>query len=89
MASHGDKDTPENVVQNYTMMYGIKPDIVLLGHRHTNGLKTVYDTKVIQSGCVSGTDEYTTSLRKSNKPEQTVSVIGDTGLICLYDIQLD
>ena len=89
MASHGDKDTPENVVQNYTMMYGIKPDIVLLGHRHTNGLKTVYDTKVIQSGCVSGTDEYTTSLRKSNKPEQTVSVIGDMGLICLYDIQLE
>lgn len=88
-ATHGHKDSPSNVVQNFTMMFGIKPDIVLLGHRHTNGLTTVYDTKVIESGCVSGTDQYAMSIRKTNKPEQTVSIIGDDGLICLYDIQLD
>ena len=88
-ASHGHKDRPSNVVQDFTMMFGIKPDIVLLGHRHTNGLTTVFDTKVIESGCVSGTDAYAVSIRKANKPEQTVSVIGNDGLICLYDIQLD
>ena len=88
-ASHGHKDPPSNVVQNFTMMFGIKPDIVLLGHRHTNSMETVYDTKVIQSGCVSGSDNYATSIRKTNRPEQTVSVIGNGGLICLYDIQLD
>ena len=88
-SAHGHKDSPSSVVQNFTMMFGIKPDIVLLGHRHTNGLSTVYDTKVIESGCVSGTDAYAMSIRKSNKPEQTVSVIGEKGLICLYDIQLD
>lgn len=88
-SSHGHKDKPANVVQNFTMMFGIKPDIVLLGHRHTNGLTTVYDTKVIESGCISGSDAYAVSIRKTNKPEQTVSVIGDDGLICLYDIQLD
>lgn len=88
-ATHGHKDSPSNVVQNFTMMFGIKPDIVLLGHRHTNSMETVYDTKVIQSGCVSGSDNYATSIRKVNKPEQTVSVIGNNGLICLYDIQLD
>lgn len=88
-ASHGHKDSPSSVVQNFTMMFGIKPDIVLLGHRHLNGLTTVYDTKVIESGCVSGTDMYAVSIRKVNKPEQTVSVIGDDGLICLYDIQLN
>ena len=70
-------------------MFGIKPDIVLLGHRHLNGLTTVYDAKVIESGCVSGTDAYAMSIRKANRPEQTVSVIGDDGLICLYDVQLD
>lgn len=32
---------------------------------------------------------YATSIRKVNKPEQTVSVIGNNGLVCLYDIQLD
>lgn len=88
-AAHGHKDNPSSVVQNFTMLFGIKPDIVLLGHRHTNGLTTVYDTKVIESGCVSGTDQFAMSIRKSNRPEQTVSVIGEDGLICLYDIKLD
>lgn len=88
-AAHGHKDRPANVVQNFTMMFGIKPDIVLLGHRHTNGLTTVFDTKVIESGCVSGTDQYAVSIRKTNKAEQTVSVVDENGLICLYDIQLD
>lgn len=88
-SAHGHKDSPSSVVQNFTLMFGIKPDIVLLGHRHTNGLTTVYDTKVIESGCVSGSDQFATSIRKVNRPEQTVSVIGEKGLLCLYDIQLD
>ena len=88
-AAHGHKDSPANVVQNFTLMFGIKPDIVLLGHRHTNGLTTVYDAKVLESGSVSGSDQFALSIRKSNRPEQTVSVVGENGLICLYDIQLD
>lgn len=88
-SSHGHKDSPATVVQNFTMMFGIKPDIVLLGHRHTNGLSTVFDTKVIESGSVSGTDNFAVSIRKTNKPEQTVSVINKKGLVCLYDIRLD
>ncbi len=88
-ASHGDKDSPSSVVQNWTMMFGIKPDIVLLGHRHTNGMTTVYDTKVLESGSICGADQYALSIRKTNKPEQTVSVIDKNGLVCLYDIQLD
>lgn len=88
-AAHGHKDSPTNVVQNFTMMFGIKPQIVLLGHRHTNAISTVFDTKVIQTGCVSGGDDYSVSIRKKNRPEQIVSVIGDNGLICSYDLQLD
>lgn len=87
-AAHGHKDLPSNVVQNFTMLFGIKPDIVLLGHRHSNALTTVFDTKVIESGCVSGTDNYALSIRKSTRPEQTVSVINEDGLVCLYDLQL-
>ena len=89
MSSHGDKDSPSNVVQKFTLLFGIRPSLVYLGHRHTNGLTTVYDTKVIESGCVSGTDQFAMSIRKANRPEQTVSVIGEDGLICLYDIKLD
>ena len=88
MAAHGHKDTSQNVVQNFTLMFKVQPDVVLLGHRHTNGLATVFDTKVIQSGCVSGSDEYAIGVRKCNKPEQTISVIDDNGLVCIYDVTL-
>lgn len=88
-AAHGHKDSPQNVVQNFTLMFGMRPDIVLLGHRHTNGMTTVSDVKVIESGCCSGSDQFAVSIRKTNRPEQTVSVIDGNGLICLYDIQLD
>lgn len=88
-AAHGHKDSPQNVVQNFTLMFGMRPDIVLLGHRHTNGMTTVSDVKVIESGCCSGSDQFAVSIRKTNRPEQTVSVVNDNGLVCLYDIQLD
>ncbi len=86
---HGDKDTPENVVQHFTMMFGEKPDIILLGHRHTNGLSTVYDTKVIQSGCISGADNFCLDKRLRNRPEQTISVVNNNGLLCVYDVKVD
>lgn len=89
MAVHGDKDAPENVVQRFTMVFGVKPDVVLLGHRHTNALTTVYDTKVIQSGCVSGSDNYCLDRRLKNRAEQTISIINDDGLLCIYDVKID
>ena len=89
MSAHGDNDKVSNVVQKFTMLFDVKPDLVYLGHRHTNAMETVYDTKVIQSGCLSGTDDYALSKRLRNKPEQTISVITENGLECLYDIKFD
>ena len=87
-AVHGDRDSISNVVQKLTMMTGAKPDIVYMGHLHTNQYMTVYDTKVIQSGCISGSDSYCMDNRLRSKPEQAVSVIGDNGLECVYDVTL-
>lgn len=87
MASHGDKDSPGNVVQKFTLMFGMRPALVYLGHRHTNAMTTVYDTKVIQSGCMSGSDNYCMDKRLKNKPEQTISVVTENGLECLYDMK--
>lgn len=89
MASHGDKDSPNNVVQKFTLLFGIRPSLVYLGHRHTNGLTTVYNTKVIESGTLAGTDNYALNLRLHNKPSQTISVITNDGLDCLYDVKFD
>lgn len=87
-AVHGDRDSIGNVVQKLTMMTGSKPDIVYMGHLHTNQYMTVYDTKVIQSGCISGSDSYCMDNRLRSKPEQAVSVIGDNGLECVYDVTI-
>lgn len=85
-ASHGDKDDLNTVVQKYTLMFE-KPNIIYLGHRHTNALQTVYDVKVIQSGCLSGSDSFCMDKRLQNRPEQTISVITDKGFDCLYDVK--
>lgn len=87
MASHGDKDSPNNVVQKFTLLFGIRPVLVYLGHRHKNGLTTVYNTKVIESGCLSGVDNYALDLRLQTDPSQTISVITKDGLDCLYDVK--
>lgn len=89
MASHGDKDSPSNVVQKFTLLFGIRPSLVYLGHRHTNGLTTVYNTKVIESGTMAGTDNYALDLRLHSKPSQTISVVTENGLDCLYDVKFD
>lgn len=88
-SSHGDKDSAANVVQKFALLFNMIPDLIYLGHRHRNAMSTVYNTKVIESGCVSGSDNYSLDLRLHTSPEQTVSVIDDNGLVCLYDIQLD
>lgn len=87
MASHGDKDSPNNVVQKFTLLFGIRPSLVYLGHRHKNGLTTVYNTKIIESGCLSGVDNYALDLRLNTNPSQTISVITKDGLDCLYDVK--
>ena len=89
MASRGDKDAPSNVVQKFTLLFGMRPALVYLGHRHTNGMTTVYNTKVIESGTLSGTDNYALDLRLHSKPSQTISVITKNGLDCLYDVKFD
>ena len=86
-SSHGDKDDPATVVQKFTLMFSIRPDIVYLGHRHTNAMSTVYNVKVVQSGCLSGVDNFCLDKRLMNYPEQTISVITEDGLDCLYDVK--
>lgn len=85
---HGDKDAISSVVQNLSLFLGEKPDIVLAGHRHKNGLTTVYDTKVVESGCISGPDNFCMDHRLRNRPEQMILVVNDKGIDCLYNVCL-
>jgi len=88
-AVHGDKDSVSSVVQNLTMMTGMKPDIVLMGHRHTNGLTTVYEIEVVEGGWCEWTVTFCMGKRFRNQSEQTVIFIGDKGVDCAYDVTLN
>ena len=88
-SSHGDRETPQNAIQKLTLFTGIRPDIYLCGHRHTNSMTTVYNSKVLQAGCLSGSDSYCMDKRLQNKPEQLLAVITNDGLDCIYDVKFD
>ena len=92
-ATHGDKDSTQNVVYHMTQFArkaGLPlPDICYLGHRHTNGLTTVDDVKIIESGCVDGMDSFAIEKRLVGSPEQTVTVISKNKRIkALCDVQI-
>ena len=87
---HGDKDAPSTVVKNLTLMSGTKPDGIIMGHRHHNALDTEHNVKIIQCGCVVGTDDYCVDKRISGEPEQCVFITSEHRTVkCLYDIGLN
>lgn len=87
MGVHGDKDSIPAVVDNMKKVSGCTPDIIVMAHRHTNALTTINDTKIVQNGCLSGTDNYAVSKRLINRPEQTVFIVSEKQkIVCLYDI---
>ncbi len=87
---HGDKDTPSNVVKNLTLMSGVKPDGIIMGHRHHNAFDTEHNVKIIQCGCAVGTDDYCVDKRISGEPEQCVVITSEKRTVkCFYDIGLN
>lgn len=86
-SSHGDKESPQDAIQKLTLFTGIKPNIYLCGHRHTNAMSTVYDAKLLQAGCLSGADSFCMNNRLRNRPEQLIAVVDVKGLDCIYDVK--
>ena len=87
---HGDRDTPSTVVKNLTLMSGTKPDGIIMGHRHHNSLDSEHNVKIIQCGCVVGTDDYCIDKRITGRPEQCVFITSENRAVkCLYDIGLN
>lgn len=90
VAVHGDLDSPNNVVSNMTQLYGETPDIVLMGHMHHSAMNTVGKTRVIQCGCLCGTDGYAFNKRLFAPVEQTVIITsGRKTVECIYNVSLE
>ena len=86
-SSHGDKENINTAIQKLTLFTGIRPDIYLCGHYHTNAMVTEYNSKCLQAGSLSGSDSYCMDKRLQNRPEQLIAVINKNGLDCLYDVK--
>lgn len=86
-SSHGDKENINTAIQKLTLFTGIRPDIYLCGHYHTNAMVTEYNSKCLQAGSLSGSDSYCMDKRLQNRPEQLIAVINKDGLDCLYDVK--
>ena len=87
-AIHGDKDPFLSVADRINKFLKMHIDLIITGHKHTNQFTTSADVKCVQSGCLSGPDEYAIDNRMRNRPEQAVCIITESeGLDCIYDIK--
>lgn len=85
--AHGDKDKVGSVVDGYTKIFKEPIDEVHIGHWHTFKVTNEFDIPVIVNGSLIGADDYAVSIRKINKPSQTLVIYGDDK--CIYNIVLD
>ena len=88
---HGDYDRiTESGMFRLSSLVGFMPDGVFIGHKHTPEYHEINGIKVIQSGSLvgGGSDDYTIEKRLYGKPSQTICVCTDTGIDCIYNVQL-
>jgi predicted phosphodiesterase len=71
------------------MMFEKKPLMVMFGHMHHFQVDTLQKVKLIMSGSFCVNDEYCLNKRIIGEPSQTVVVINDKGVKCLYDCKLN
>lgn len=87
-ACHGHKDNINNAIDNLSKYIKKFPNEIHIGHLHRHSTIEDNDIELIVNGSFAGTDEYAESIRKSNKPSQTLIIYNCDGQECLYKIKL-
>jgi hypothetical protein len=83
---HGDRDKPEKVAGNLTMMLEMKPYKVFTAHSHHKQQLEVHKVDVIMSRSLCGVDDYAKDIRATSRAGQSLYVYNREGLECSYDI---
>lgn len=87
---HGHKDRPQSVVENLTLMTGVKPSAILMAHRHHHFEKEVHGVDIIQNGCLGGVEEFAKDIRTTSKAHQKFIVFEKgIGRLSTYNIVLN
>lgn len=86
---HGDKDTPETVAKNMSVMYKTFFDMFLIAHRHHFAANELNSIPTICNGSLMGTDDYAYNLRVSARPTQNLIIVTEENVLdTLYCIDL-
>ena len=85
---HGDFDDSVNKLTSLQMMAQKPLYAILTGHKHHNKYDEVQGIKTVMAGSFLGMDDFCVQKRILGKPEQTVCICDDTGIVCHYDVPL-
>lgn len=74
---HGDKDSPQKLVQNITLLTGTTYEAILSAHLHHVWSDEHTKCYAIGNGTLMGSDEYAEGLRLTSNPSQTMLVVSE------------
>jgi len=89
VGSHGDYDIGKGKILDLQAMIRKPIYAVLYGHMHHNCTDIYQGIKMIMAGSMQGVDSHCIAKRIFGRPEQLVSIVNDTGIVCNYDIGLE
>ena len=72
---HGDKDTPEKIIENLTLFTKTNYELILMAHKHHFRVDEKNGVLVMTNGSLMGTDDYAYNKRLSSNPSQTFIVV--------------
>ena len=79
-ATHGDKDTVQNVKMHSVNLLKQVPDVIYLGHIHHMNLRDDNGTEIITNGSICSVDEYAMGNRLNAEPYQILQIYGNDTL---------
>jgi predicted phosphodiesterase len=86
---HGDKDNINNAISNLSLMLGVIPSAIWMGHLHHFMVDYKQGINIVMSGSMSGTDDHSKNIRKVGDACQAVGIYDNGNLECLYNVILN
>ena len=90
IAVHGDKDKPETVVSNLSLMTQSYYDLALTAHRHHFSADEKNRTIILSNSSLMGTDELAQQLRLTASPSQNLIIVTENNVmdtVCRINVE--
>ncbi len=88
LALHGDKSTPEKLIDNSFDKSGFNADLCLVGHWHSFKKRTYKKCEIIQTGSLAGVLEYAAGKELISDAGQTMIILFDKSKYMSFEVNL-